>query len=470
MINDLTVGHPLKLIIKFAIPVLLGNLFLQLYQISDMIIVGHLISVNALAAIGASAPIYMVFLMIAFGFTGGLTVVTAQRFGARDDDGVRISVFHSLVAALILSFLITTIWLCFLRPLLQVMNIPHEIFEQAYDFMYVMAFSSITIILFNLLSGFIRALGDSKTPLYFLIICSLINIVLNFVFIKNFGWGVVGSAAGTLGANLISVVMCFSYMWKKYPLLRLSSKFMFLRLKVMKEHLKLALPMALQFSILSLSILIVQSVCNSFGADVIAAYAAALRIEQFVTQPLLAIGMAMATFSAQNWGANLLSRIRKGVRYAFVISTSISMLGFILIRNISEYMIAMFIDTGDNSAENDITLIMQIGQQYLIISTMFYFFLGLIFVFRNTVQGMGKPIIPLLSSITELCSRSFAAIYLAKIMGYKGIMYASPISWAAAGILVFAGYFYYIHLFSKDKMRWQLGAVKQHLREGTPAD
>ena len=133
-------------------------------------------------------------------------------------------------------------------------------------------------------------------------------------------------------------------------------------------------------------------------------------------------------------------------------------------------MTAMFIDTGDNSAENDITLIMQIGQQYLIISTMFYFFLGLIFVFRNTVQGMGKPIIPLLSSITELCSRSFAAIYLAKIMGYKGIMYASPISWAAAGILVFAGYFYYIHLFSKDKMRWQLGAVKQHLREGTPAD
>ena len=213
-----------------------------------------------------------------------------------------------------------------------------------------------------------------------------------------------------------------------------------------------------------------QSVCNSFGADVIAAYAAALRIEQFVTQPLLAIGMAMATFSAQNWGANLLARIRKGVRYAFIISTTISVLGFILIRNISEYMIAMFIDTGDNSAGNDITLIMQIGQQYLIISTMFYFFLGLIFVFRNTVQGMGKPMIPLLSSITELCARSFAAIYLAKIMGYKGIMYASPISWAAAGILVLAGYFYYIHLFSKDKMRWQLGAIKQRLREGTPTD
>ena len=192
MTNDLTIGNPLTLIIKFAIPLLLGNLFLQIYQISDMVIVGRLLGTEALAAVGSSAPIYMVFLMIAFGFTGGLTVVTAQRFGAHDDDGVQKSVFHGLLAALALSIIMTLGLIISLKPLLRIMNVPAEIFDDAYKFMYVLALSEIMIITYNLLSGFIRALGDSKTPLYFLIFSSLINIVLNFIFINNFHWGVIG--------------------------------------------------------------------------------------------------------------------------------------------------------------------------------------------------------------------------------------------------------------------------------------
>lgn len=470
MINDLTVGHPLKLIVQFAIPLLLGNLFLQLYQISDMIIVGHLISVNALAAIGASAPIYMVFLMVAFGFTGGLTVITAQRFGAHDDDGVRASVFHCLLAALVLSAIMTIGLISFLRPLLHLTNMPAEIFEPAYDFMYIMCLSTVMIVLFNLLSGFIRALGDSKTPLYFLIFCSLINILLNFIFIKYCGWGVTGSAMGTLVSNTLSVIICFIYMWRKFPLLRLHRKYMIYSSPVMRAHLKLAIPMALQFSILSFSIMIIQSVCNSFGPDVIAAIATAVRIEQFATQPLLAIGLAMATFSAQNWGAHLLSRIRRGVKYAFLISTAISICGFFLVRKIGADMIAMFIDTGSNTSDNDIPLILDIGRQYLVISTMFYFFLGLIFVFRNTIQGIGKPLLPLLSSITELCIRAFSAIYLAKMIGYRGIMYAGPLAWFAAGILVVCGYIYYIRKFSKNTFLWKMGEVKQQLRNNEPVD
>ena len=269
---------------------------MQLYQISDMIIVGRMINVDALAAIGASAPIYMVFLMIAFGFTGGLTVVTAQRFGAHDEDGVRQSVFHCFLAALALSLILTLGLTTMLTPLLHLTNIPEQIFEQAYDFMFVLSLSSVMIIMYNLLSGLMRALGDSRTPLYFLIFCTLLNIVLNFVFIGRFGWGVIGSATGTLVANTVSVVICFIYMWHKFPLLRLSREFMHYEPQVMYAHLRIAVPMALQFSILSFSIMIVQSVCNSFGPDVIAAFAAALRIEQFATQPLLALGLAMATF------------------------------------------------------------------------------------------------------------------------------------------------------------------------------
>lgn len=470
MINDLTVGHPLKLIVKFALPLLLGNLFMQLYQVSDMMIVGHLISVNALAAIGASTPIYMVFLMIAFGFTGGLTVVTAQRFGAHDEDGVRNSVFHCSLAALVLSTVLTAALLLFLTPILKLMNMPAEIFDQAYDFMYVIAWSTPLIVIYNLISGFIRALGDSKTPLYFLIFSSLINIALNFVFINNFHLGVVGSALGTLVSNAVAVVVCYVYMWKKFPLLRLKKDFMHYNAQVMEEHLKLAFPMALQFSILSVSIMIVQGVCNSFGADVIAAFAAAFRIEQFVVQPMLAIGLSMATFTAQNWGANLLSRIRRGVRYAFIITTSISVIGFLAMRQFGQDMIAWFIDTGDTSGGNDTALILEIGRQYLVISTMFYVFFGAIFVFRNTIQGMGKPLLPLISSFMELLTRVYAAIYLAKIIGYRGIMYASPISWAAAGTLVIIGYNYYIHVFKTQSFRWKIGEVKQSLRENGPVD
>lgn len=470
MINDLTTGHPLKLIVQFAIPLLLGNLFLQLYQISDMIIVGHLISVNALAAIGASAPIYMVFLMIAFGFTGGLTVITAQRFGAKDEDGVRSSVFHSMLAALALSIMLTVGLIYFLRPLLHLTQMPAEIFEPAYDFMYVMCLSTIMIVLFNLLSGFIRALGDSKTPLYFLIFCSLINILLNFIFIKYCGWGVIGSAFGTLVSNTLSVIICFIYMWHKFPLLRLSKQYIKYSPHVMREHLKLAFPMALQFSILSFSIMIIQSVCNSFGPDIIAAFATAFRIEQFATQPLLAIGLAMATFSAQNWGAHLLSRIRRGVKYAFILSSVISIIGFFVIRSIGSGMIAMFIDTGDNTSGNNIALILEVGKQYLIISTIFYFFLGLIFVFRNTIQGMGKPLLPLLSCILELIVRALSAVYLAQLIGYRGIMYAGPLAWFAAGLLVLCGYIYYIHKFSQKTFLWKMGEIKQHLRINSPED
>ena len=463
MTNDLTIGNPLTLIIKFAIPLLLGNLFLQIYQISDMVIVGRLLGTEALAAVGSSAPIYMVFLMIAFGFTGGLTVVTAQRFGAHDDDGVQKSVFHGLLAALALSIIMTLGLIISLKPLLRIMNVPAEIFDDAYKFMYVLALSGVMIITYNLLSGFIRALGDSKTPLYFLIFSSLINIVLNFIFINNFHWGVIGSAAGTLVANTISVILCYAYMWKKYPLLRLNRRFMKYESRIMRDHLAIAIPMALQFSILSFSILIVQSVCNSFGPSVIAAFAAALRIEQVATQPLMAIGLAMATFSAQNWGANLLSRIRRGAKYAFLISTGLSIFGFILMREVGENMIGIFVNDGNNQ-------IITIGKEYLVISTQFYFFLGLIFVFRNTVQGMGKPIIPFISSIIELSTRIFAAVYLAKVMGYTGIFYASAISWTAAGLFVTGGYVYYIRKFSKDSMRWKIGAIKQHLRETGPVD
>lgn len=446
MVQNMTAGSPAKLILMFALPLLIGNLFQQLYQISDILIVGRLIGIEALAAVGATAPIYFVFLLIAFGFTGGLTVVTAQRFGAGDYKGVRTSITHSLIAAGILSGLITVFLILFLRPLLKIMNVPAEIMEDAYKFMSVLTGGLILIVFFNLLSGFIRALGDSKTPLYFLVFSTLLNIAFNFTLIYHFKLGVVGSAIGSVCAIFISVILCLVYMYKKFPIMRLKAEDWKYSHAFMRVHLNIAVPMAIQFSVLSLSMMIIQSVCNSFGPDVIAAFTAALRIEQLATQPLVALGIAMATYSAQNWGAGKVTRIRKGVRIAGLTSLAISIFMSLAVRYIGRDMISVFIKDGNQ-------FIIDTGKFYLSISTLFYFFLGMIFIFRNTLQGMGKSLIPLIAGFTELGMRSFAAIYLAHIMGYKGIFYASPIAWFGASMVVMIGYVVTIYKLKGKKSK-----------------
>ena len=214
----------------------------------------------------------------------------------------------------------------------------------------------------------------------------------------------------------------------------------------MKIHLHIAVPMAIQFSVLSLSMMVLQSVCNSFGADVIAAFTAALRIEQLATQPLLALGIAMATFSAQNWGAGKIARIRKGVMIAGLTSLVISILMSLLVRYVGEEMISIFL-------KDENQFIVTTGKKYLSISTLFYFFLGMIFIFRNTLQGMGRSLIPLIASLVELGARSFSAIYLAHVIGYTGIFYASPIGWFGAAMVVMIGYVFTIRGLKAKKLK-----------------
>lgn len=446
MIQDMTVGNPTKLIVKFAIPLLIGNIFQQLYNLSDIVIVGKLLGINALAAVGATAPVFFVFLLIAFGFTGGLTVITAQRFGAKDYKGLRSSVTHSLIASVVLSLFIALSLMLSLRPLLRLMNVPSEIMEDAYTFMLILSGSLVMIVFFNLLSGFIRAVGDSKTPLYFLMFSSIVNVALNLFLIYVCRMGVAGSATGTCIAVTLSVISCILYIEKKFPILHLSKKDWKYNPNFMKEHLYVAIPMALQFAILSLGILILQAVCNSFGPSVIAGMTAALRVEQLATQPLLAIGLAMATFSAQNWGAGKFTRVRQGVLYSALMSLGFSTIIALSVRFGGEQIIGIFI-RGNNEE------VVNIGRQYLDISTLFYFFLGMIFVFRNTLQGIGRSWIPLLAGFVELVMRSLAAIWLAQQIGYTGLFYASPIAWLGAGLVVSIGYWLTVRHFSGGRLK-----------------
>lgn len=433
MTLDLTKGNPLKNIIIFAFPILLGNIFQQLFQITDTLIVGRLLGVKSLAAVGSSAPIFFMFLIVAFGFTAGLTIITAQCFGANDIKGIKASVFHSFIASLTLTILICLGLLLNLKNILVYMDVPSEIFDEAHTFMFVLGLSIPFTVTYNLLSAFIRALGDSKTPLYFLIFTSVLNIIFNFVFIYCFHWGVAGSAGGTLLSMGIVSLMCFFIIYKKFPLLQLSLKDCKYHHPTMKKHLKIAIPMALHFSILALSLLIIQKFCNSYGTEIIAGFTAAVRIEQISTQPLFALGIAFATYSAQNYGADLIYRIRKGVRQGIFFAFGLSIIITVFVRFLGKDLVSLFIK--DNNPN-----IISVGNQYLLITTYFYFFLSCIFIIRNTLQGMGNIVYPLASSFIELVARIISVYVLTDLSGYIGIFWSAPLAWVCGAIVVFIGY------------------------------
>lgn len=450
MITDMTKGSPLKHILLFSVPLLIGNVFQQLYNIADLVIVGRTLGVESFAAVGAVAPLFFLITFIIVGLTNGFAVVTGQRFGAKDIQGVRNSVVISTILSVIVTFIFSSIFALSMNYILKWMNVPDNIYHNAFWYVEIIIIGLIATTLYNMLASIIRALGDSKTPLYFLIIASLINIVLAIIFIVVFHMGVPGSAIAVILSQGISVILCTIFIKYKFPILRIHRNEWFIKFdkdfyNSAYEHLKIGVPMAVQFSILGISILIIQSVCNSFGSNVIAAMTAALRIEQIATLPMMSFGVALATYVAQNFGARKFKRIRLGVIKTSTINIVLSIIMAFVMRFWGTNIIGAFIGTATKE-------IINIAHSYLLISTIFYFFLGQIFIYRNALQGMGETVFPLLSSIAELVMRAFTAVYLAIKFGYIGMFYAGPIAWVSASTVLFFGYLYSIkHIIYKVK-------------------
>ena len=450
MITDMTKGSPLKHILLFSVPLLIGNVFQQLYNIADLVIVGRTLGVESFAAVGAVAPLFFLITFIIVGLTNGFAVVTGQRFGAKDIQGVRNSVVISTILSVIVTFIFSSIFALSMNYILKWMNVPDNIYHNAFWYVEIIIIGLIVTTMYNMLASIIRALGDSKTPLYFLIIASLINIVLAIIFIVVFHMGVPGSAIAVILSQGISVILCTIFIKYKFPILRIHKSEWFIKFDKdfydsAYEHLKIGVPMAVQFSILGISILIIQSVCNSFGSNVIAAMTAALRIEQIATLPMMSFGVALATYVAQNFGARKFKRIRLGVIKTSTINIVLSIIMAFVMRFWGTNIIGAFIGTATKE-------IINIAHSYLLISTIFYFFLGQIFIYRNALQGMGETVFPLLSSIAELVMRAFTAVYLAIKFGYIGMFYAGPIAWVSASTVLFFGYLYSIkHIIYKVK-------------------
>lgn len=453
MINDLTKGAPLKLMLLFSIPLLIGNIFQQFYNIADIIIVGRTLGMTALASVGAVSPLFFLIMFIIVGMTNGFAVITGQRFGAKDYEGVRRSVTMSTILSTAFTITFTIICAAAMHHILFLMNVPQEIYKDAYYYIQIVVIGLIVANFYNLLASIIRALGDSMTPLYCLIIASVLNIFLALLFILEFHMGVPGSAFALVLSQAFSALLCVWYVKKHFPILHLKKKDWIIDWK--KEfnfalaHLKVGIPMAVQFGILGLSLLIIQSVCNTFGPDVIAAFTAALRIEQMATLPMISFGVALAAYVAQNFGAGNFSRIRFGVKKASLINVILSIVMAFIMHFLGGHLVRIFVGYQNED-------IVKIAHDYLFRSSLFYFFLAQIFIYRNALQGLGRAVIPMLAAVGELLMRSFAAIYLAAKIGYFGVFYAGPIAWVAASIVLAAGYYSTIKQFilkTQQKLR-----------------
>lgn len=431
--QDMTVGNPLKLIIFFSIPIMLASIFQQFYILSDLYLLGHYIGIHALAVAGSVTPVFIMAMLSVTGFTNGLCVITAQRYGAKDIKNVR----KSFAIGLFLSFIFAVITICFLiinmHSVLKLMNIPKDIYDDSFKFMTIMTYALFATIFYNYLSGILRALGDSKTPLYFLIFSAIFNIIINTTFIIYFHFDVTGVAIGTTIAQATSVILSTIYILKKFPILKIQKKDWNFSKPFVWEHIKIGIPMGMQFTVIGLGIIIVQSVCNTFGSETIAAFSAATRIEQLTTMPLFALGVGVTTYTAQNFGARLIRRIRQGVLQAFILSMFISIIMAIIAYKWGANIASLFLN-------NPKPEILKQAVQYNQTTTLFYFALASIFIFRQALQGLGHAILPLISGIIELTMRWGITVFLATTIGYTGLCFATPIAWCGGALCVVIGY------------------------------
>lgn len=431
--RDLTKGSPAKLILMFTVPLLIGNVFQQFYNMVDMIIVGQTLGKNALAAVGATGSLTFLIIGFAQGLTAGLAIITAQRYGAKDYRGLKKSFAASVIISLIVTIVLTVLSLVFIHPMLQLMQTPPEIIDQAQTFISIILLGIFASMSFNLLSNVIRALGDSRTPLFFLIIAVIINVVLDLIFIIFFGMGVEGAAIATVIAQVSSSVLCLVYIKKKIPLLQLRKKDFSFDKEEIRIHLNAALPMAFQSSIIAIGAIVLQAALNSLGTDVVAAQAAASRIDQFANQPMMSFGIAMATFSAQNYGAKEYGRILKGVKQTLMMSIGFSLVAGATVIFFGHSLMKLFVSSSE-------TRVFELAQTYFNINGSLYWILAILFILRYTLQGLGQSKIPTIAGMMELLMRSFAAIILTGMLGYAGAAAGSPLAWAGSVAVLLYSY------------------------------
>ncbi len=427
--KDLTVGSPTKLILSFFIPTLFGILFQQCYNMVDTMIVGRYLGVEALAAVGATGSLNFMVVGFCVGVCSGFAIPVAQRFGEKNFVQLRRYVANGAYLSVAFAFVLTIVVGLLCRNILIWMDTPADILDQAYDYIFVIFMGIPIFFLYNTVSGIIRSMGDSKTPLYFLILSSVLNIILDLVFIINFHMGVGGAALATVVSQGVAGISCLLYMKKKFPILKISKKEAMPTKHIMIALCNMGIPMGLQFSITAIGAVVIQIAVNGLGALAVAAVTAGGKVGLLLTCPFDALGSTLATFGGQNIGAKKLDRISQGLRSSVIIAFVYAIVSFLLLYLWGGDLAMLFLESEEPEV---LELVLGQSQTLMNINGLFYFPLSIVIIYRFLIQGMGYSKIAIFAGVCEMVARTAAAFLLVPSFGFLGVCFANPLAWIAA--------------------------------------
>ncbi len=435
MTKDMTQGSPTRLILGFALPMLAGMLFQQLYNFVDTMIVGRFLGVNALAGVGATGSINFLVLGFCMGICAGFAIPVAQRFGAREEGEMREFAANGAWLSIGASLLLTVFTVVYCRDILTLMDTPAECFEEAYSYIVVIFAGIPFIVLYNLLSGYLRSLGDSKTPLFFLVLSSVLNVVLDLVFIVSFHLGVMGAALATVISQAVSGLLCLAFIAFKVPALHISGSEWRPQSRRMATLCGYGLPMGLQYSVTAVGSVVLQTAINSLGAVSVAAMTAAGRVMGFFCCPLDGLGSTMATYAAQNVGARRIDRLDRGLVSSSLMGFGYSAVALVVTWLFGPALLALFI-SGEGVAE-----MIALGHRFMVINVLFYPLLTLVNTVRFTIQGMGYSVLAILAGVMEMIARAAAGMILVPLFGFFGASLGNPLAWIFADVFLVPAYF-----------------------------
>jgi putative MATE family efflux protein len=445
-ISDMTVGSPAKHIIKFTLPLLLGNLFQQLYNMVDSIVVGNFVGEDALAAVGACGSTNFLFFSLSSGLAIGIGIIVAQFFGAGDEKNVRNTIANSIYVLWGAAITVSIIGIVFCPALLRLLQTPDTVIGDSIIYMRTSCAGILFIATYNGVAAMLRALGDSKTPLYFLIVSSIVNVVLDLVFVVTFKWGVFGVALATIIAQATSAISCIIYAYHKVEYFRLTKEQLRMNPPIIINSFKIGVPIAMQNSMIAVSCMVLQGVVNTFGPTVMAAYTCIGRIEQVVQQPYMSLGSALTTYSGQNMGAGHIDRVKKGFRQGTLMVLIFSMCMLPIAYLFGEQIVGIFVSDPE---------VIAIGAKAIRINSLCYFGLGMIYVPRSVLNGCGDTGFAMINGITEVICRVVFSLVLTSIpfLGYWGIWLTTGLTWALTGVVCVIRYL---------KGKWRTKSIVKH--------
>ncbi|MGN1160413.1 MAG: MATE family efflux transporter [Lachnospiraceae bacterium] len=420
--KDLTKGKPIKLILQFAIPVMLGNIFQLFYSLADTRIVGSCLGEEALAAVGSTSSLNSMIVGFLLGLTNGFAIISARSFGAKDEKHLKRAVAATFELGILTSLALTIVSVSFLPQILKLLNTPENLIPLAVRYFRVILLGMTVSMLYNVCSGLLRAIGDTVTPLIFLILSTFLNVGLNLLLIKGFGMGVEGAAYATVLSQGIAFVSCLIYLWKKYPILHFGKEQLKLSGELVREMYATGLSMGFMGCLVNIGSVALQSAINTFGDSIIVAHTAARKISELFMLPFSVFGITMATYCGQNKGAGRIDRVRKGLLQSILLVWVWCLFVILAAYTVAPWMIRMVTATENQE-------IIDTASRYLRINTPLYFICTVICLVRNGMQGIGDSVTPIVSSFIELVGKVVVAFLLAPRLGYMAIMISEPLTW-----------------------------------------